>query len=1205
ATANGTILTWTISSLTPDEETSFAFGAEAVQGYIEIDASGEIEVSTEVVETLNLHESVEGATKEYERIDLLGEGYISHIEFDIEIAEDNSRESDTISDPGPSGGSGKASRTVASITGAAISFEDTLKVFINTEGDWNGNQTLLGEVDTSYSGTISADLEPETYYNKFYFIFRPDTDVDIEINTINITREVSSVIDDSVELELLISDGNVTFELANIDVLDADGNVVNCEIKILNSVTKVPLSEFGIMSKDLAGDIEEGYYDVELIPEEGPIEKMYFEDVHLLANETVNFKIDNPTDNEEFTELYAIDPTLINFIEAEVTVTAKGTALQKCKDWNFIEQTCEGSWEFLKTITPGEIYTFTLTPEDPGFAETNCTYRRNFTFNNAHSSENLTDFPVLVVLNSSRIDYSSTNETDIRFYDSDGSTLLAHEIELWNESGDSYIWIGVPQIDAGSTTDNIAVYYECTDSAVQNVTGVWDANYVMVQHMQETSGIHYDSTSYGNNGTNSGTTQDAVGKIDGANYFSSGDYIDVTDSSSLEPTDAVTVEAWANSTGVQYGNIFSNTEYADVWGDGYVLWYNSNTEIRFAVNDYTANDATSSITSANMNYIAGTYDKDAGSNQVKIYVNSVLGTSASEIAVISYDAAAKPTMNDAGTNSQLVGIIDEVRVSNISRSADWINASYLTMSDNFINYGGEELGNAVPTHTTPVLNSTSDINTTSENLTCYNQTTNDTDGDPVKNIYNWDKNGTSLAVLNMPFEGGSNSTYTKDYSGNSNDGIVNGSTWNSTGGYDGKGAFEFDDVDDYIETGLNLSDMNTDWSFSAWIKGNIDTDEMCIFGEDGVGSNLCMGRNNDLLWLRATGITNFNFLNTNISDNDWHHVVFLGNSTDTSAYLDGTLGEVVNESLNLPNRELLWIGGQAGTSRYWNGTIDDVRVYNYSLSAEQILELYNNKTNLIVSNETTFGDNWTCEVTPNDGYEDGTTLESNSLLISLPDSTPPASVTGLNNQSATFTSIYWNWTNPSDPDFSENIIYINGSNVANTSNNYYNATGLTNSTIYVITVHTKDTTGNVNDTDVNDTANTLVPDITSPTYSSEAQNPSTPAIYSFGGNYQFNITWIDVVAVDEVVLEFNGTNYSYLDSDISKSGNEYYITLADLAVNTGGYSYKWYANDTADNWNVTGALTYVINKADNPVNLYFNGTQNSNRTYTYPEVVNT
>ncbi|MBR9682486.1 MAG: hypothetical protein GOV02_02320, partial [Candidatus Aenigmarchaeota archaeon] len=27
ATANGTILTWTISSLTPDEETSFAFGA--------------------------------------------------------------------------------------------------------------------------------------------------------------------------------------------------------------------------------------------------------------------------------------------------------------------------------------------------------------------------------------------------------------------------------------------------------------------------------------------------------------------------------------------------------------------------------------------------------------------------------------------------------------------------------------------------------------------------------------------------------------------------------------------------------------------------------------------------------------------------------------------------------------------------------------------------------------------------------------------------------------------------------------------------------------------------------------------------------------------------------------------------------------------------------------------------------------------------
>ena len=63
-------------------------------------------------------------------------------------------------------------------------------------------------------------------------------------------------------------------------------------------------------------------------------------------------------------------------------------------------------------------------------------------------------------------------------------------------------------------------------------------------------------------------------------------------------------------------------------------------------------------------------------------------------------------------------------------------------------------------------------------------------------------------------------------------------------------------------------------------------------------------------------------------------------------------------------------------------------------------------------------------------------------------------------------------------------IYIDGNNTVNTSNNFYNATGFNPETNYTITVHTKDTTGNVNDTDVNSTASTL-PDIQVPTYSNQ------------------------------------------------------------------------------------------------------------------------
>ena len=76
--------------------------------------------------------------------------------------------------------------------------------------------------------------------------------------------------------------------------------------------------------------------------------------------------------------MYAIDPTGFNFTEAEVTATAKGNRLYKCKDWNFTEQRCYGEWTLLQSIAPGEDYTFTLTPEDPGLAEGGGTFFDDF-----------------------------------------------------------------------------------------------------------------------------------------------------------------------------------------------------------------------------------------------------------------------------------------------------------------------------------------------------------------------------------------------------------------------------------------------------------------------------------------------------------------------------------------------------------------------------------------------------------------------------------------------------------------------------------------------------------------------------------------------------------------------------------------------------------------------------------------------------------
>ncbi len=92
----------------------------------------------------------------------------------------------------------------------------------------------------------------------------------------------------------------------------------------------------------------------------------------------------------------------------------------------------------------------------------------------------------------------------------------------------------------------------------------------------------------------------------------------------------------------------------------------------------------------------------------------------------------------------------------------------------------------------------------------------------------------------------------------------------------------------------------------------------------------------------------------------------------------------------------------------------------------------------------------------------------------VPDTTPPSSITNLQSTSGT-TWINWTWTNPPDPDFNHTEIYLNGTFITNipAPQNYYNATGLLPDTSYELSTRTVDTSGNINETWVNNTASTL------------------------------------------------------------------------------------------------------------------------------------
>ena len=112
-----------------------------------------------------------------------------------------------------------------------------------------------------------------------------------------------------------------------------------------------------------------------------------------------------------------------------------------------------------------------------------------------------------------------------------------------------------------------------------------------------------------------------------------------------------------------------------------------------------------------------------------------------------------------------------------------------------------------------------------------------------------------------------------------------------------------------------------------------------------------------------------------------------------------------------------------------------------------------------------------CYVRNNEEYY-VSAIETNALNFG--EKTPPSTITNLQNISARASWIYFNWTNPSDLDFSYVQVWFNNSNIANvtTPQNYYNFTNLSSNTNYTISTKTVDTNGNVNTTWINKTAST-------------------------------------------------------------------------------------------------------------------------------------
>lgn len=322
--------------------------------------------------------------------------------------------------------------------------------------------------------------------------------------------------------------------------------------------------------------------------------------------------------------------------------------------------------------------------------------------NNLDQTAAHSDQPVLVTLDSSVINYAQTktNGADVRFVASDDTTVLDYEIESWDATGTSQVWVRIPSIAATSEKGYFYMYYDNTSASdAQNKTGVW-TSYWMVWHLNENptgaAPQYKDSTANARNGTASATAPGRVTGVisDSADMSNGSDYMTVntnlqpvignnsTFSCWMRTSQTGTANTWTapGITGIERGGSTDDIFFGIIpQGVGGV----TNGSIAIGVgNTFTAN----SNYAINNNAWRHVTISRSTSGATAFYVNGVLtnsgtGTAGEIAAGVSFDRIGMPV---AGGNFN--GQLDEVRLFNSVQNADKVKADFKYMMNTHLNY---------------------------------------------------------------------------------------------------------------------------------------------------------------------------------------------------------------------------------------------------------------------------------------------------------------------------------------------------------------------------------------------------------------------------------------------------------------------------------------------------------------------------------------
>jgi len=630
------------------------------------------------------------------------------------------------------------------------------------------------------------------------------------------------------------------------------------------------------------------------------------------------------------------------------------------------------------------------------------------------------------------------------------------------------------------------------------------------------------------------------------------------------------------------------------------------------------------------------------------------------------------------------------------------------------------LSNTLPTHLTPLINSSDIYNRTNGTIYCYNQSTYDADDDLVTNNYRWFNNTKLLSgiITNHLGEGNFSKGDNITCEITPNDSLQDGTSLNSTNltilnanltisltapqeelftrdtfnfSYEVSDIDGINDIDtcwlwlEINDSGTwELNDTNNNVAATNGVIYNVSDPQVekidwlinCTDGETVIktiertihvdtinpianfynpkANNLTVQKFSNKTFKLDVRVANTNLSNVTLiiinSSNATKHLNQSGTlpgikwynmtyNVSTTSWESGNYTVIVNATdlanNNLTIHKKFRINAPPTTSlaeitssdllNRSNGTITGSYTYSdsdYDSESSYQTRWYNNSIHITTLDNVltvgklnlTKGQNWTFSVRTYDGYDYSTWINSTNITII--------------NSAPEIPTIYY----PVNGENYSNILYINYSSADNDNdaityniyiNNTLNITTTTNVTTwnasdgyYNLTVSATDNT----DSSSNSSVIYFRLDSTKPSWS---LNQTNATLMRINGNATFNITITDNYELDSYIFSWNGTGEGWLnDSTIIISSTSQPVSINKSTNLTQGNTigYRWYANDSANNWNSsilraftvlntppnTPTVTYPINSQSytSITEIKYNTTDADNDEITYNVYVN-